>query len=91
MDAVPRNLDFEKVKNYLNSLEGVKEVHDLHIWAMSTTETALTVHLVIPDEQRDDKFLEKICTQLHSRYGIEHSTIQIEKNAQSATCASESV
>jgi len=48
---------------------------------MSTTETALTIHLVITDEQKDDKFLGKVCNQLHKRFGIEHSTIQIEKNA----------
>lgn len=86
MDAVPGNIDVESVKKYLNDLPGVTEIHDLHIWAMSTTETALTVHLVIPDEQKDDKFLGKICTQLHDRFGIEHSTIQIEKDAQSASC-----
>jgi cobalt-zinc-cadmium efflux system protein len=75
----------------LKKLPGVSEVHDLHIWAMSTTETALTVHLVIPNEQKDDKFLGKICNQLHNKFGIEHSTIQIEKNEQSASCASENV
>ncbi|MDO8549369.1 MAG: cation diffusion facilitator family transporter [Ignavibacteria bacterium] len=91
MDAVPKGIQFEEVKNYLNALDGVKEVHDLHIWAMSTTETSLTVHLVIPDEQKDDKFLGKICSQLHDRFGIEHSTIQIEKNAQSASCGGENV
>lgn len=91
MDAVPRNIIFEEVKKYLSSLEGVEEVHDLHIWAMSTTETALTVHLVIPEEIKNDKFLSKVCGQLHHKFGIEHSTIQIEKNAQSANCESENV
>lgn len=91
MDAVPRDIDFEQVQNYLSSIDGVKEVHDLHIWAMSTTETALTVHLVIPTEQKDDKILGKICNQLHDEFGIEHSTIQIENNAQSASCEGENV
>lgn len=91
MDAVPRNIDFEKVKEYLSSINGVKEVHDLHIWAMSTTENALTAHLVIPDDQKDDKFLSKVCSRLNDKFGIEHSTIQIEKNAQSASCESENV
>jgi cobalt-zinc-cadmium efflux system protein len=86
MDSVPRNINLEEVKKYLTSQNGVKEVHDLHIWAMSTTETALTVHLVIPDEQKDDKFLGKICNQLHDKFGIEHSTIQVEKDAQNASC-----
>lgn len=86
MDAVPKGIDLKEVGNYLMGISGVKEVHDLHIWAMSTTEIALTAHLVIPDETKDDYFLKKICGELHSRFGIEHSTIQIEKSAQSANC-----
>ena len=86
MDAVPRGIDLKKVGNYLKSVKGVKEVHDLHIWAMSTTETALTAHLVIPDETKDDFFLKKICGELHSKFGIVHSTIQIEKSAQASNC-----
>jgi len=86
MDAVPKGIDLKEVGKYLKGIEGVTEVHDLHIWAMSTTETALTAHLVIPDETKDDYFLKKICGELHNRFGIEHSTIQIEKSAQSANC-----
>jgi cobalt-zinc-cadmium efflux system protein len=91
IDAVPTGIDLKAVWNYLKSINGVTEVHDLHIWAMSTTETALTAHLVIPDETKDDYFLKKICGELHSRFGIEHSTIQIEKSAQSANCDHNSV
>lgn len=91
MDAVPKEIDFEKVQAYLNSLDGVKEVHDLHIWAMSTTETALTAHLVMPDGEQDDKFLGKICRTLDNQFGIEHSTIQVEKSAQSSSCESVNV
>jgi len=91
MDAVPREIDFEKVQTYLNSLDGVKEVHDLHIWAMSTTETALTAHLVMPDGEQDDKFLGKISRTLDNQFGIEHSTIQVEKSAQSSNCESVNV
>lgn len=86
MDAVPKGINLKEVGNYLKEINGVTEVHDLHIWAMSTTETALTAHLVIPDETKDDYFLKKICGELHNRFGIEHSTIQIEKSAQSANC-----
>ncbi|NWG29035.1 MAG: cation transporter [Ignavibacteriaceae bacterium] len=86
MDAVPKGIDLNEVGNYLKGINGVEEVHDLHIWAMSTTEIALTAHLVIPDETNDDYFLKKICGELHSRFGIGHSTIQIEKSAQSANC-----
>lgn len=86
MDAVPKNIDVDAVMNYLKSVNGVTEVHDLHIWAMSTTETALTAHLVMPQSYNDDLFLKRICSQLHEKFGIEHSTIQIEKNAQNSNC-----
>jgi cobalt-zinc-cadmium efflux system protein len=91
MDAVPRDIEVENVRKFLNLLDGVKEVHDLHIWAMSTTETALTVHLVIPGEQNNDIFLGKTCGQLRDKFGIGHSTIQIEKNAQRASCPQKNV
>ena len=91
MDAVPKNINLEEVKNYLESLEWVKEVHDLHIWAMSTTETALTAHLVIPGEQKEAMFLEKVCRELYDKFDIDHPTIQIEKNPQSANCAKDNV
>lgn len=86
MDAVPKNIDVDAVMNYLKSVTGVTEVHDLHIWAMSTTETALTAHLVMPQSHNDDLFLKRVCSQLHEKFGIEHSTIQIEKNAQNSNC-----
>ncbi len=86
MDAVPKGIDLKEVGKYLKGIDGVEEVHDLHIWAMSTTETALTAHLVIPNVTKDDFFLKKICGELHNRFGIEHSTIQIEKSAQSSNC-----
>lgn len=86
MDAVPQGISFDDVANFLNVIEGVKEVHDLHIWAMSTTEIALTAHLVMPAVPEDDLFLKKVCSQLHDKFGIEHTTIQIEKNALSNNC-----
>lgn len=86
MDAVPKDIKLNEVGNYLKGINSVEEVHDLHIWAMSTTETALTAHLVIPGETKDDYFLKKICSELYSKFGIGHSTIQIEKSAQSANC-----
>lgn len=91
MDAVPKNVEVDEVINYLKRIDGVKEVHDLHIWAMSTTENALTVHLVLPELPDDDFFLKKICTELHDKFGIEHSTIQIEKNAQAKNCEANKV
>jgi cobalt-zinc-cadmium efflux system protein len=86
IDAVPKGIDLKEVGSYLKTINGVTEVHDLHIWAMSTTEIALTAHLVIPDETKDDFFLKKICGELQSKFGIIHSTIQIEKSAQAANC-----
>jgi cobalt-zinc-cadmium efflux system protein len=79
LDAVPAGIEPAAIRLYLAELPGVVDIHDLHIWAMSTTETALTVHLVMPIGSPDDGFLSRITTDLHDRFGIEHVTIQIEK------------
>jgi cobalt-zinc-cadmium efflux system protein len=86
LDAVPENIEPAAVRTYLAALPGVTQVHDLHIWAMSTTETALTVHLVRPDAQIDDDWLAEIAHQLHDRFSIEHATIQLENGLGSAEC-----
>ena len=78
MDAVPAEIDPRAVENYLANLEGVTAVHDLHIWAMSTTEVALTVHLVMEQAPRDDLFLHDVSDTLRERFGIGHATTQIE-------------
>jgi cobalt-zinc-cadmium efflux system protein len=78
MDAVPRGIDFEKVQEYLSSLEGVKEVHDLHIWAMSTTETALTVHIICAGKYKRNSIIKKVSKDLEHKFNIVHTTIQIE-------------
>ena len=78
LDAVPANIDPVEVETYLLSLPQVTNLHDLHIWAMSTTEVALTVHLIVPGTG-DDDFLDEICHTLHNRFGIAHSTIQLER------------
>ena len=79
MDAVPADIDPDAVKAYLSDLPGVTGVHDLHIWAMSTTETALTAHLVKPDSKNDDVLIEQASSDLHDRFGIEHTTLQWER------------
>ena len=84
-DAVPRSVNLPDVKQYLIGLPDVSAVHDLHIWAMSTTEIALTAHLVMPSGAGGDAFLHDVCEHLHHNFGIEHATIQIEQNA--ASCA----
>ena len=78
MDAVPAGIDPHAVEHFLTNLEGVAAVHDLHIWAMSTTEVALTVHLVMEQAPRNDLFLHEMNDALRERFGIGHTTTQIE-------------
>jgi len=68
--AVPDGIDRWKVESYLRDLSGVSEVHDLHIWAMSTTETPLTAHLVRPGAGLDNRLLHEICQELEHRFKI---------------------
>ncbi|KEO88026.1 cobalt transporter [Erythrobacter sp. JL475] len=77
--AVPARIDVAEVRAHLAGLEGVSAVHDLHIWPMSTTETALTAHLVMPDGPASDEFLHAIAHDLEDRFGIGHATIQVER------------
>jgi cobalt-zinc-cadmium efflux system protein len=85
LDAVPEGIDMDGIKRYLTSLENVCQIHDLHVWPMSTTEVALSVHLIIVDDSLKDDFLSKLQQQLHNRFSIEHSTIQVERQ-EDATC-----
>jgi cobalt-zinc-cadmium efflux system protein len=78
LDAVPEGIDAAAVRAHLLGTPGVTALHDLHIWGMSTTETALTCHLVMPDGHPGDAMLNGIAQQLHHRFGIHHATIQIE-------------
>jgi len=79
LDAVPAGIDHAAVLDYLGGLPGVTAVHDLHIWPLSTTSTALTVHLVRPDALLADAFTAEVSGALRQRFGIAHATIQIEK------------
>ncbi|MGB3166470.1 MAG: cation diffusion facilitator family transporter [Alteraurantiacibacter sp.] len=78
--AVPEGIDEGAVRAYLSGLPGVTAVHDLHIWPMSTTETALTAHLVIPDGHQGDTFLRDIARSLEHDHGIGHATVQVERD-----------
>jgi cobalt-zinc-cadmium efflux system protein len=84
VSAVPAAIDPQAVRRYLESRPGVAAVHDLHIWPMSTTETALTAHLVLPGGHPGDEFLMQATTELRHRFGIGHTTLQIEVSAQTA-------
>lgn len=78
LDAVPSGISPKDVSQFLIGLPGVEAIHDLHIWAMSTTETALTCHLVMPNGHPGDEFLQNLFHQLHDKFKIEHPTLQIE-------------
>jgi cobalt-zinc-cadmium efflux system protein len=85
MDAVPGGVARDEVHDYLASVPGVLEVHDLHIWGLSTTETALTAHLVCIDEPGDRR-LHELTAALRDRFGIGHATLQIETDADAEMC-----
>ena len=78
LDAVPESIDTEAVRRYLREQPNVMDVHHLHIWGLSTTDVAMTVHLVLKMPALDNEWLGHIRTELHDRYGIIHATIQVE-------------
>jgi cobalt-zinc-cadmium efflux system protein len=86
-DAVPAGIDIAAVQIYLESLPGVVEVHDLHIWAMSTTETALTAHLVYAEPPHDCVLVQQASQHLYDRFGIDHVTLQVEYPEAPGGCA----
>ena len=86
LDAVPEGIEPDEVQAYLAQLPGVTAVHDLHIWGMSTTHVAVTAHLVKPGVADDDALLAEASRGLHDRFGIEHSTLQVERSEDVANC-----
>jgi len=87
LDAVPQGVDADAVRAHLLAQPGVAALHDLHIWGMSTTETALTCHLVMPGGHPGDAALSRVAHELEHRFGIHHATIQIEIGDSDAVCA----
>jgi cobalt-zinc-cadmium efflux system protein len=85
-DAVPRGVDPSEVRNFLAGLPGVTAIHDLHIWGMSTTETALTAHIVMPGGGASDQFLRGLSDDLKRRFRIAHATIQVEQGDMQPAC-----
>ncbi len=86
MDAVPASIDPAAVRDYLAGCPGVCDIHDFHIWAMSTTETALTAHIVRTTPGPDDAFLHEVSDHLHHEFHIHHVTIQVESGTGSHPC-----
>ena len=86
LDAVPEGIELSAAERYLSALPNVVGVHDLHIWGMSTTETALTTHLVMDKATCDNEFLLQIERGLHNKFGIEHVTVQVETGDRNSPC-----
>jgi len=86
LDAVPPGIDQGEVESYLRGLPGVAEIHDLHIWGLSTTETALTVHLVRTEAGSDGELLHRIICEVRDRFEIGHATVQLETPEAARLC-----
>jgi cobalt-zinc-cadmium efflux system protein len=86
LNAVPAHIDVAAVETYLRQCAGVTDIHDLHIWGMSTTESALTVHLVMPEGYPGDAFMDDIMQTLKDRYSVQHSTLQVEQGTTDHAC-----
>jgi len=86
MDGVPKGIDIEEVREFILKQDGITEIHDLHVWAMSTTQVALTAHLVRDTTKIDDNFLHYLSKELQDKFKIIHPTIQIESGKQAHLC-----
>lgn len=87
LSAVPAHIEVAAIDGYLRQCPGVTNIHDLHIWGMSTTESALTVHLVMPEGYPGDAFMDDIMQTLKVRFSIQHSTLQVEQGTTDHACA----
>jgi len=87
LSAVPAHIDMSAVDKFLRQCAGVSDIHDLHIWGMSTTESALTVHLVMPAGYPGDIFMDNIVQELKERFSVQHSTLQVEQGTTDHACA----
>lgn len=86
LHAVPKGIDIDALHQFLAQLPGVTQVHDVHVWAMSTTEFAMTAHLVKPFGTNNDQLIRETAESLHHRFNIGHTTIQIEQDVSEANC-----
>jgi cobalt-zinc-cadmium efflux system protein len=79
MDAAPRSVDIKKLRAFLAAQPGVTDVHDLHVWSMGASSSAMTCHLVMPEVCDNDAFLKGLCRQIDRKFDIDHATFQIER------------
>jgi cobalt-zinc-cadmium efflux system protein len=86
LDGVPESVELDKVRHYLLSLPKVTAAHDLHIWALSSSEIALTVQLIMPTPPSNDEFLQQLTHELSHDFGINHTTIQIMRQPLNNAC-----
>ncbi len=86
LHAVPEGVDPTEVRRFLERQPGVREVHDLHIWGMSTTETAMTAHLVMPGGHPEDEFIARLAEEMNREFGIAHATLQVETGSAAQPC-----
>ena len=86
LSAIPAHIDAVALEAYLRQCNGVSDIHDLHIWGMSTTESALTVHLVMPEGYPGDAFMDDIMCTLRDKFSIQHSTLQVEQGTTDHVC-----
>lgn len=87
MAAVPSTVDMPRIERYLSDLPGVDDVHDLHVWALSTTENAMTVHLVMRQGHPGDAFVDGVVKTLRDDYAMHHATLQVELGTTEHRCA----
>jgi cobalt-zinc-cadmium efflux system protein len=87
MGAVPPGVDKSGIERYLAGLPGVTDVHDLHVWALSTTENAMTAHLVMPEGHPGDVFVDGIVAALRRDHAMNHATLQVERGTTEHHCA----
>jgi cobalt-zinc-cadmium efflux system protein len=85
LDGVPRGVDLGAIRDYLQNVKGIQEVHDLHVWALSTTDTSLTAHLVLTEDQQEN-LLPMIHDDLFHKFNIAHATIQLEEPGNQEQC-----
>jgi len=86
LHAVPEGVNPANVRRFLERQPGVEEVHDLHIWGMSTTETAMTAHLMMPGGYRGDAFIAELADRMNRDFGIAHATLQVETGSGAQPC-----